>query len=1616
MVLFRKLSRFFVRLVAVVLLLVLSLWLLLQTDPVQNWIISKVTSWLSKDLKTTVSIRHINFIPFNEAALQGVLLRDRHQDTLLYAGAIKVNITDWPFFKKAVELKYIDLEDARITASRTDSTWNYQFLVDYFSNPSPTPRTGKSGPSIGLKEIRLENVQVAQIDKWKGQDMILAVGSLHLLANDVNFNTKKVDIDELTTARLSFTLSNYPGNRPDSLRPKPVVETPESRKTYAQRKKEQQDEATPEIPEWNPDGWDLSAGTVRLRDCRFQNIGYTARAIFSYFDPLHIDFNHIDAHFDHVRMINDTLTTTIALLRTKERSGIEVKKLSAKFRFTPRIMEFRQMDLITNRSHLRDYFAMRYDGFSDGMGDFVTKVNMRGELKNSLVSTDDIAYFAPELKTWNKLVDVNGHVEGPVAALKGQDLLLKSGQTVYISGDFAMTGLPDIDKTVMNFQLADLRTSFDDVGVIVPSLRSLADVNMAALQTIRFKGSYTGMIRDFTVIGTMQTALGTVTSNLNMKLPDRGTASYKGLVTTAGLDLGKFLSIPSIGAFSLSATVDGKGFAFDDLDATLKGQISSAVVNNYTYQNINVQGSFKKKLFDGQLSIDDPNAAFNLEGKVQLDKAAPVFNFQADVSRLNFQSLGLIERDLGFQGKLALNFKGRNIDDFTGTAKVFDATLSNNGEPISFDSLTLASDTAAGDNKVLTLQSLPVTAKVEGQYHILELPRIVQWYLGKYYPSYIKPIPEPPLKEDFTFSIHTDDVEDYIDLFKLPVTGLDNSDVSGRVSSVDHIFNVDISVPEFSYKRFDFNDIAIKTQGNDQKIKLEGALGEIVLSDSLRLPSTRVSIAAQNDNSVIALQTSATQNLSAATLIMKVHNTSDGVSAHFDSSSFVLNDKKWLIASDGEIDVKKDWISISNLRMSSSLEQIDLSSHPSGDNPASNDIDADLTKVTIEDILPLFVKEPHMEGQMSGKVTIRDPFGKMGVEAKTHLDQFRFETDSIGTVNAGATYTGDGNVHFDVTSENPHFNFNMGGGLILGDSSNRQINARITLENTSLHLLEHYLGFIFSDMQGGATGTIQVSGPLSSPQLVGKVNVQKGMLRVNYTQCKYLFDDEDIDFRPGVIDFDKITLKDTLGNTALFSGSLQHDFFKNMSFNLRVSSDKVLVLNTSARDNKNFYGKAIARVNATLTGPESNIVLRINQAEPVDSSHIYIPSTSNKAGALPDFIVFKEYGKEMTADESAGQKSASNFTVQMNLLVNNYAKIYVILDPVNGDIVKAQGNGNLVIQVGTSTPLTINGTYNIESGEYTYSYANFGIRKPFTLSEGNIRWTGDPYSAYININANYTATDVALPNIASSTGSYITETTNIIILCHLTSTLNHPDINFEFQLPSDNPYKNDPIVTAELKQYQDDKSEMNKQVTSLLLFDTFISSQDALASNVNGGQVVAGTVGQVVAGQLSATLRALIKKILKDNTIDPYITINPGFAFQNNQSLYAVTNASKLGVNKSFISGRLVFKLGTSLDYATSAVFAQKGTDLLWSPDFAVQWSISQDGHLRLGGYNHTIYDVLYGHYNRSGISLSYRKDFDHLIDLFAGERKQVDARRPKGPAAAAPPPPPPARTTGSTD
>src|SRR6202000_1060922 len=145
----------------------------------------------------------------------------------------------------------------------------------------------------------------------------------------------------------------------------------------------------------------------------------------------------------------------------------------------------------------------------------------------------------------------------------------------------------------------------------------------------------------------------------------------------------------------------------------------------------------------------------------------------------------------------------------------------------------------------------------------------------------------------------------------------------------------------------------------------------------------------------------------------------------------------------------------------------------------------------------------------------------------------------------------------------------------------------------------------------------------------------------------------------------------------------------------------------------------------------------------------------------------------------------------------NYANVYMILDPLSGDIIKTNGHGNLTMRVGTTEDLTLNGRYEIDRGSYNFTFQSF-IHKPFTLSEGvgnYIQWNGNPYDATIGIEATYRADKVRFSDLGISARSGLgiqgdnvrRYNGDIIVTAFLTGKMLSPNIPFEIDLPQGSP-------------------------------------------------------------------------------------------------------------------------------------------------------------------------------------------------------------------------------------
>src|SRR5690606_21888868 len=365
-----------------------------------------------------------------------------------------------------------------------------------------------------------------------------------------------------------------------------------------------------------------------------------------------------------------------------------------------------------------------------------------------------------------------------------------------------------------------------------------------------------------------------------------------------------------------------------------------------------------------------------------------------------------------------------------------------------------------------------------------------------------------------------------------------------------------------------------------------------------------------------------------------------------------------------------------NLKFSQNGQEIFISTRPS-EIGNSNDVIVAVQNLILKDVTPLFMKTPKINGLLNGNIRVNDPFGKLAVEFDTRLEQFIFENDSIGVINAWGEYlAGPGSIQVNAISNNEPYNFTAEFNMVTKDSLNN-LDGTIVFNNSGIHILENYLGGIFSDIYGRGTGTLNIAGTTSNPVLTGSINLDNTSMVVNYTQCKYIFADNSvIKFNRDEIDFGTTRILDTLNNTATLTGKISHRFFDQFYFNnLHLKTDaaanspaKFLLLNTTARDNKQFYGNMIGQAELSLNGPVSDMRMSLT-GEPTDSSHIYLPIGETAETGTLDYIEFIKFGREMTIDLST--RESSNIKVDMELNANPLAKIDVILDETTGDVIKA---------------------------------------------------------------------------------------------------------------------------------------------------------------------------------------------------------------------------------------------------------------------------------------------------------------------------------------------------------
>lgn len=1574
-----------------VLVLLTLFYITFQLPVVQDKLTGYVADYLSTSLQTKVKIKRLRFQFFNHFSIEDFYIEDQEGHPLLQVSKLNLELNGLPGWEDSTVIENIAAKGLKVHLQRSDSNWKHRFLLDFFNKPtSKSKRPKQSNLQLHLKTALLEEIEFLQTDNWEGQHIKASLKKLELKANPFTLEDGNFEINKLALLNPAVEISAFTGRKPQDAKKQP-----------------------PTKQAWELDGkrlyinaFEIAGGSFRFDDStNLPKVG---------FDQHHIAISGITASLRNSLMAGDTLQSKLKISAT-ERCGLQLRSLTGNFFLSPRSLSLKEFSLATNQSILQDQLELSFEKLSD-WENFGERVFIRANLNQSLLSAADLGYFIPTLAQKSGSLQLAGDVRGTLNDFTIQNLAIQTASNSYIAGAATAKNLMRKASFTYSLQIKRSQILSNEVSNWLAPATSTLNTALKQLKYLRFNGTIQGNSTSSQLNGTATTGLGPLKTQLRIDYSSQSLLQYDGSVNLKQFELGKLMEIPALASVSGTIQFNGNGLGEKNTAATASAMIEAVTYNGYTLKNVELLAELNQEQVELRAAIDDENLKTGqLIARINWQQNEPSYQLSGQIEKLNFNAIGISTLPIQAKGYFTAHFSGNRIADLEGSTNFRSLTVLHNEELLPIDSLQILVRNSAG-NKRIEINTNELQAWIDGTFKVNELPSLMQTILHRHYPSFFQSPTYKSENNQFRFEINTQLIDPFLPLFAPDLTGFNNSKLQGQYNDKTAVFSATVAVPQFRFQNMGADNFTLQLNSIGDSLFVLAKAGAIQLNDNIQLPPVTLMIDGKNNASAVSIQTAADKQGQRVNLNSVIRNYKDGVEIDFTPSDFTINSKSWTLSEGGTLVLRKNSPISGYLKLAEGEQEIIVKTLDKNSSEKDNLL-VSIQNVNLNDFSAFVLPDKRLEGLLSGDFFIKDPLNALTIKADNiSTKMLRLDNDSIGELGASLTYDNqlkELKATGKTKNEKEFIGFDL--SLYFNDSLATKNKIDLQARSYPINILERFLGDLFSDITGYLTGDVSIVGDLDRPGVLGKGKLTQAGLRVNYTQCYYKIEDRELELTTSRIDLDGLVLRDTVtGNPIYLTGGIDHESFYNLFYDLDIATRKpgsrgtnenkpVQLLRTSAADNLLFYGDIKGTALLQLRGPESDMVMILNVvASDKDSSRFTLPPGISRESGIADFLVERKYGEDMLGEKK--KNNGDNILYDVELTANPLVEVKVILDELTGDEIKGNGAGTFKIRSGTTEPLTLRGRFDIEEGDYLFTFQSF-FKKPFEIRKGGdnyIEWSGDPYDATIRFEAMYRAERVSfgpLASVLNLTSDIGNARSDVFVVARLSDKLFKPTISFYLDFPPNSVANTSPELGLLLKQLQQNSNELNRQVTYLIVFNSFAPNE--LGGALAGAGVNVNTISGILLSVVSDQINKLFTNLLKS---DKY-RINLNTSLYNRNLLAAAGNTLSLGSNvnfsigRSFFNNRFTISTGLGMDAPLGQSQASSlQQSILLLPDVTMEWLVNPSGTIRVSFFYRTNADFLSATTNsaavrsrRAGGSLSYKKEFDRLGDLFRKKKTAVN-------------------------
>ncbi len=1315
-----------------------------------------------------------------------------------------------------------------------------------------------------------------------------------------------------------------------------------------------------------------------------------------------MDIRDIDAVIDNFTIEGGAIGAEIGRFSAREKSGFEIDNFSGKFFLANGCIGMENARLVTPHSNVSiPTVSIVGDSWAE-YKEYVDRVSMNVEIRNSMLSSDDVAYFSPKLRDWRlTLRDINLTFDGVVSDFRADLKSLAFGRSSRMHARGEVTGLPDIDHTHFSLSFDDLTTEAADIGQIAANIarKKLSEKTLQTMDRageLKLTGEVEGTLSSFRSQFALAASTGSATAELAMQPADsHKLRPLKGRIAVNGFRAGEVLGQRNLGSVSCEAGVNGV-IGNGAIDARIDGSVSQLEFNDYAYDSLRFNGRLTEKTFDGHVHADDPALRFDFQGEVGFDPERPHYDFDLDLIHADLARMHLNRRDSVsvLSALIEARASGRTLDDMNGEVAVDDVVYRYNTDTLRTTQLTLTGQNSSG-SKYLSLQSEFADATFRSKTDYKTVFEYLRSSLEKYIPllyderkSRKRTAGAVSVVDDY--SVLSVDVKHFTPVADAVSDGLQIADGS-QLRLLFNPANDKLSLKATS--EYIERERMLATRLNLNATNLGDSLSVYLRSEdfylgTFHMPQLSVMGGARSDRLRLSAgfndttaRVSALLGLEA--LIRQSPQRGRSVDVRLLPSHISRKGTTWQIfARNIQIDTAR--VVVNRFLVMNKDQELLV------DGVASRHRqDSVLLRLKNFDLAPFTQIVENMgyviEGRTNGQAVIKSALKGTEITADILMDSV--EVNDLPAPPMRFTSMWDfknDRARLTVTDREKRDT------LIRGFYAPATVRyyAEARFPGIRMSLLDPMLKGVISDTQGTADAALTLTGQRRQAHLSGTIRIRDFHTKVDYTQVSYTVPQATIEVENNRLSMQQVPVSDVLGNRGMMDFNLNLQHLSNISYSLTMQPRQMLVLNTTQEDNDLFYGKVFATGRATIAGDKGSVRMNI-VATTADDSAFFLPLSSKSNVARADFITFETQQQTDTLNVLERKKlmferkhkpkaiEGSSMDINMTLNVLPNADFQLVIDPTVGDIIKGRGEGTLNLHINPrSNIFEMYGDYTITEGSYLFTLQNI-INKRFTIESGStIQWTGEPLDARLNINAVYKLKTSLQPLIGSSVSSgggdmNLNRAVPVECIINLSDRLTHPTVTFDVKVPTaDAEYQT--IIANTLNS----QSAIAEQFMFLLVTNSFHSDTSGGGNNL-GVSASAATGFELLSNQLSNWL-----------STDDY---NIVFRYRPKSELSG--DEVDFGFSKSLINNRLFVEVEGNYMLDNSQAVNKQMSNFMG--EAYVTWLIDRAGTLKLKGFTQTIdrFDENQG-LQETGIGIYYKEDFNNLKDLKERLKNKFRSRR----------------------